>query len=144
MLQKKVLAVIVLVVLLVAVVGVSWVLTRPQQPPKELSTREQVREDAMAYIKAHHTETEPFMGNLAWTEERKTSEGSVGSETYAYTSQGWNVTIYNMVVLNPIYTVTAEYSATAANSGASIPYSVTWVGTWDNGTITETNYEFAQ
>ncbi len=142
--QKKLLAAIALVIVLVVVIGVSWVLISPKQPPKELSTREQIREDAMAYIKTSHPETEQFMGNLAWTGGRTTPDGLVGSETYTYISQGWNVTVYNMVVLNPIYTITADYSATAANSGASIPYRVIWEGTWDNGTITETSYGFAQ
>ena len=142
--QKKLLAAIAIVVVVVVIIGVSWVLTNPQQPAEELSTQEQARDDAMEYIKTTHSETAQFMNDLAWTGGRTTPEGMVGGETYIYLSQGWNVTITYPVVLNPVYTVTADYSATAANSGASIPYRVVWKGTWNNGTVTETSYEFAQ
>jgi hypothetical protein len=142
--QKKLLAAIAILIVLVVIIGLSWVLTRPQQPPEELSTQEQARDDAMAYIKTNHAETAQFMNDLTWTGGRTTSEGIMGAETYTYTSPGWNVAITYPVVLNPIYTITADYSATSANSGASIPYRVTWQGTWDNGTVTETSYEFAQ
>jgi type II secretory pathway pseudopilin PulG len=142
--QKKLLAVIAIVVVIVVIIGVSWVLTRPQQPTEELSTQEQARDDAMEYIKTSHSETAQFMNDLVWTGGRTTPEGIMGAETYTYTSLGWNVTITYPVVLNPLYTITADYSATAANSGASIPYRVTWKGTWDKGTVTETSYEFAQ
>jgi hypothetical protein len=140
--RKMLLAVIVLVIALVVIIGANWVLISPKQP-LELSTQEQVREDFMVYIKTSHPETEEFMGNLAWTGGRTTTQG-VGSEKYTYTGIGWNVTIRYPVVPNPIYTVTVDYSATAASSGASIPYRVIWEGTWDNGTITETSYGFAQ
>lgn len=142
--QTKPLAVIAIVVVLVVIIGVSWVLTLPQQPTEELSTQEQARDDVMEYIKTTHSETAQFMNGLAWTGGRTTPEGMMGAETYIYLSQGWNVTITYPVVLNPVYTITADYSATAANSGASIPYRVVWKGTWDNGTVTETSYEFAQ
>ena len=142
--NKKILAAIAVVIVVVVIIGAGWVLLSPKETPPELSTQEQVREDAMAYIKTNHPETEQFMGNLAWTGGKVTQEGLLGSEKYTYTSQGWNVTMSYPVVLNPIYTVTADYSATAANSGASIPYRVVWEGKWDNGTITETNYDFAQ
>jgi hypothetical protein len=84
------------------------------------------------------------MNNLAWTGGRTTPEGIVGGETYTYTSPEWNVTITYPVVPNPIYSITADYSATSANSNASIPYRVTWQGTWENGNVTETSYDFAQ
>jgi hypothetical protein len=142
--QKKILATIAIVVVVVVVIGVSWVLTHPQQPTEELSTQEQARDDVMEYIKNTHSETAQFMNDLVWTGGRVTSEGMVGGETYIYLSQGWNVTIHYPVVQNPIYEVTADYSATAADSGASIPYRVTWTGTWENATITETSYDFAQ
>lgn len=142
--EKKVFAAIAVVIVIVVVIGVSWVLTLPQQPAEELSTQEQARDDVMEYIKTSHLETAQFMNDLAWTGGRVTPEGLVGAETYTYTSLGWNVTITYPVVLNPVYTVIADYSATAANNGSSIPYSVMWKGTWDNGTVTETSYEFAQ
>jgi uncharacterized protein (UPF0333 family) len=140
--HKKLLAVIALVIILAIVGGVSWVLINSQQP--ELSIQEQVRDDAMVYIETNHPEAAQFMDNLAWVGGRTTSSGLIGAETYAYTSQGWNVTISYPVIQNPIYTITADYSATSANGGVSIPYRVIWQGTWENGTITETGYTFAQ
>ena len=141
--QKKLLAAIAIVVVLVVVIGVSWVLTRPQQPPEALSTQEQARDDAMAYIKNSHTETAQFMTDLAWTGGRATPDGILGAETYTYVSQGWKVTIQYPVIADPTYTITANYSATSTGN-VTIPYAVMWQGSWENGTITETNYDFAQ
>ncbi len=83
------------------------------------------------------------MNDLAWTGGRTTPEGILGAETYTYLSQGWNVTIQYPVIPNPTYAITADYSATSSE-GASIPYRVLWQGNWENGTITETSYTFAQ
>jgi hypothetical protein len=143
--RKKLLAVIALVIILAVVVGVSWVLINSNPtPPSELSIQEQVRDDAMAYIKTNHTETAQFMNDLAWTGGRATPPDVIGAEIYIYTSHGWNVTIRYPVVQNPIYTVTADYSAASANGGASIPYRVDWQGAWKDGAIIETEYSFAQ
>jgi len=141
--HKKLSAALTFVVVLAVVGGVSWALISSNVPP-ELSIQEQIRNDAMAYIKANHSETAQFMDNLVWTGGRTTPDGILGAETYTYLSQGWNVTIHYPVIANPIYEVTADYSAASANSNASIPYRVTWQGTWENATITETSYDFAQ
>jgi hypothetical protein len=140
--RKTLLAVLALVIVLVIVGGVSWVLIN-SNPPPELSTQEQVRDAVMAYIKNNHDETAQFMNSLAWTGGRATPQGIIGAETYTYLSQGWNVTMRYPVVPNPIYTITADYAATSTGS-ASIPYRVIWQGAWQNGTITETSYTFAQ
>ena len=139
--HKKLSVVLALVTVLIVVGGVSWAVIDSQQP--DLSIREQVRDDAMAYIKTNHPETAQFMNNLTWTGGRTTPPDILGAETYTYTSQGWNVTIQYPVIQNPIYTITADYSATSAG-GASIPYRVIWQGTLENATITETSYTFAQ
>jgi len=141
--HKKLSAALTFVVVLAVVGGVSWALISSNVSP-ELSIQEQIRNDAMAYIKANHSETAQFMNNLVWTGGRTTPEDILGAETYTYLSRGWNVTIHYPVIANPIYEVTADYSATSANSNASIPYRVTWQGTWENATITETSYDFAQ
>ncbi len=141
--NKKLSAALTFVVVLAVVAGVSWALISFNVPP-ELSIQEQVRDDVMAYVKDNHSETAQFMNNLLWTGGRTTPDGILGAETYTYLSQGWNVTIHYPVVQNPIYEVTADYSATSANSGASIPYRVVWTGTWENATITEISYDFAQ
>lgn len=54
------------------------------------------------------------------------------------------MTIQYAVIANPIYEVTADYSAAAANSGVSIPYRVMWTGIWENAIITESSYDFAK
>jgi hypothetical protein len=141
--HKKLSAALTFVLVLAVVAGVSWALINSNVPP-ELSIQEQVRDDAMTYSQTNHSETTQFMNNLAWTGGRTTPDGILGAETYTYLSQGWNVTIHYPVVQNPIYAVTADYSATAANSNASIPYRVVWTGTWENATITEASYDFAQ
>lgn len=130
-------------VVIVAIVGVvSWALISSSAAP-ELSVQEQVRDDAMAFIKTSHTETAQFMNNLAWAGGRATPDGILGAETYTYVSQGWNVTIQYPVIADPTYTITANYSATSTGN-VTIPYAVLWQGSWENGTITETNYDFAQ
>ncbi len=141
--HKKLSAALTFLTVLAVVGGVSWALIS-SNVPLELSIQEQIRNDVMAYIKANHSETTQFMDNLVWTGGRTTPDGILGAETYTYTSQGWNVTIHYAVVANPTYEVTADYSATSANGNASIPYRVTWQGTWENATITETSYDFAQ
>jgi hypothetical protein len=110
----------------------------------QLSTQEQVRNNVITYIKNNHEETAQFMQSFNWTGGRVEPETPmVGSETYTYLSQGWNVTIQYPVVPNPIYTIIADYSASASGT-VSIPYRVIWQGTWENGVITETSYTFAQ
>ncbi|MCJ7762822.1 hypothetical protein MUP38_05135 [Candidatus Bathyarchaeota archaeon] len=141
--HRRLSAVLTFIVVVAIVGGVSWLLISSNAAP-ELSVQEQVRDDAMTFIKTSHPQTAQFMNNLAWTGGRTTPEGIVGAETYTYISQGWNVTITYPVVPNPIYTITADYSATSANSGASIPYRAMWQGTWENGNVTEISYDFAQ
>jgi hypothetical protein len=105
-----------------------------------LTTQEQVRDAAMSYIKSRHPETAKFMTNLAWTGGRATPPNLIGTETYMYYSQGWNVTINYPVYPNPIYKITADYSAI----GISIPYRIIWKGTMQNELVNETSYVFAQ
>lgn len=113
--------------------------------PTQLSTQEQVRDDIMVYIEANHNQTAQYMQNLNWTGGRVTPEGLVGAETYVYETvhgmlggQWWTVELAYPVVLNPVYTVTANYT----QSGVLSPITIAWQGTWQNGTITETSYVF--
>jgi uncharacterized protein (UPF0333 family) len=115
--------------------------------PTQLSTQEQVRDDIMVYIEANHNETAQYMQSLNWTGGRATAEGLVGAETYVYETvhgmlggQWWTVELAYPVVLNPVYTVSANYT----QSGVLSPITIAWQGTWQNGTITETNYSFNQ
>ncbi|MCW4019145.1 MAG: zinc-ribbon domain-containing protein [Candidatus Bathyarchaeota archaeon] len=106
------------------------------------SLQEQIRDEVMAYIKAEHVETDQYMQDLNWTGGR-VDTGLLGAEKYVYTTlmpipggAGWTVTIDYPVVPNPIYTVSANYTQT----GVQFPVEITWKGTWENGTITETSY----
>ncbi|MCL4429597.1 MAG: hypothetical protein M1167_02475 [Chloroflexi bacterium] len=104
-----------------------------------LSTQEQVRDITMAYIKAYHTQTGQYMQGFMWSGGRMTAMGMMGSETYSYQSSGWNMTMQYPVVPNPIYTITAQYTSTGMHSGNAL---VTWQGTMQNGTVTETDYKY--
>ena len=97
----------------------------------------------MAYIKANHNETEPYMKNLSWTGGRATPEGIVGAETYSYQSSSWIVTIQYPVVPHPTYTVTAKYTSFPPYYQSS-PQDllISWQGNLQNGTLTETAYNF--
>lgn len=101
-------------------------------PSPQTSIQEQARDEVMNYAEANHAETASYMQNLSWTGGDVTPSGIVGASTFTYQSLGWNVTMQYPVVPNPIYTVTADYNS----SGISI----TWKGTWQNSTITETSY----
>jgi len=94
----------------------------------------------MYYVESNHPETSQFMTNLVWTGGRSTPSNLVGSETYMYYSQGWNVTINYPVYPNPIYKIVADYSA----NSIVIPYRIIWKGTWQNEVINETSYIFTQ
>jgi cell division protein FtsB len=106
----------------------------------ELSFQEKIRDSVMDYIQFNHPETQAFMQNLNWTGGRMTPPHLLGAENYSYTCAGWKFTMTYPVVLNPIYTITADYSA----AGVSIPYRIIWQGSWQNWCINETSYTFAQ
>ena len=120
--------------------GTSWVLINSHANP-EISTQELACDAAMAYVKNNHPETGDFMKSVAWTAGREDSK-FLGAETYILQSQGWNVTIYNYVVANPVYSLTFGYST--ASNDVSIPYRVIWLGIWKNGCVTEASYVFAK
>jgi hypothetical protein len=107
-------------------------------PTPELTEQEQARNDAIAYIKSNHTETDQFFpSTLTWEGGKTTAEGLVGSETYSYTSSGWNVTLHYPVVPNPQYTITVTYTDPSSTDASNW---ISWEGTWQSGDITETSY----
>jgi hypothetical protein len=112
----------------------------PTPSPTGLTTQEMVRDSVMTFIVVNHAETTQFITGLVWTGGRVTPPTLLGAETYMYYSQGWDVTINYSVGPNPIYKVTADYSA----SSIGIPYRIVWKGTWQNHVINETSYVFAQ
>jgi hypothetical protein len=151
MANEKVKAAIVLVAIFAIVGGVSWALVSAQQSAEQnenpenmpqLTLQEQIRGAVMEYLGSNHPETLQFMDNLTWSGGRVTPENLLGAETYTYQAQGWEVTIHYPVVMTPLYEITVDYSTTSG--GVSIPYSVSWTGTWQDGCVTEASYVFAQ
>lgn len=165
--QQKLLMIIAVVAIVLIVGGFgTWTLLNTNQPsstatPSPTATptpepspspddtvQQQVRDVAMNYIKTNHPETEQYMTDLSWTGGRQaTAEGLVGAETYVYETvhgalggQWWTVEFSYPVVLNPVYTVSANYT----QSGVLSPVTIAWKGTWQNGAITETIYSFNQ
>jgi hypothetical protein len=82
-----------------------------------------------------------LLNDLNWSGGR-VETGLLGSETYLYESHGLQVTIQNAVVLNPLYSITVHYALPQGEMG--IPYNLTWEGTLQDGTLTESAYSFAQ
>lgn len=100
-------------------------------------TETQMRDLTLQYLMAYHNETTSYMHDMSWTGGRMDMGMMVGSDKYNYQSNGWNVTMQNPVVPNPIYTITAEY--TPANMHSAM---MTWEGTLQNGTMTQSSYKY--
>ncbi|MCX8150858.1 MAG: hypothetical protein N3D85_05095 [Candidatus Bathyarchaeota archaeon] len=110
----------------------------------EFLSQPMIRDAVMSYIKTKHSETTFYIQGLNWTGGR-VDMGLVGSEKYVYKTvhgtvggQWWIVEITYPVVYNPLYTIKVNYTQTSISSFPKI----TWEGTWQNGTITETKYTF--
>jgi hypothetical protein len=151
MVNEKIKAAILFLTILAIASGVSWALVNAQQPTQEqqnqpqtmpkLLIHEQIRDATMAYLGTAHPEAVHFMDNLNWSGGREET-ALLGAETYTYQSQGWSVTIKYPVVANPVYNITVDYST--VSDGASVPYSISWQGTWQDGCVTEASFIFAQ
>jgi uncharacterized membrane protein len=102
------------------------------------NTQEQIRDAVMAYVKSKHPETAQYMNSLSWTGGNITPKEIVGASTYSYKSDGWNVTMEYPVVPNAIYSITANYT----KSSLTTQITIAWQGTWQNGAITETGYNY--
>jgi hypothetical protein len=92
---------------------------------------EQVRDAAMAAIKASHSENAPLMTNLTWTGGRADA-GSMDNETYLYYSSGWAVTVEYPVTSPITYSITGTY-----NSDSMF---ITFSGVYANGAFTTKSY----
>lgn len=101
-------------------------------PSPELTTQEQARDAAIAYIIVNHPETTELMENLSWIGGRATPDGLVGYETYVYNSANWTVAVGYPITFFPQYEIAANYSAGEV--------TVAWAGTYTSGAITETSY----
>jgi hypothetical protein len=136
----KLVSLIVMLTVFASVGATSWTLMNLHANP-EMPTQELVRDAVMAYIKNSHPETGQFMKSMVWTGGRATPENRLGAETYIYQTIGWNVTMQYPVVLDPIYTVTAKYTAPVSQITLE-QLIVGWQGTWQNGVIIEISYTF--
>ena len=128
-----ILAIVLIVVLAAGVIGWShYGSSQNKNKPAAAISVEQIRDRAIAYIAANHTDTVQAMTNLQWSGGRQQT-GLLGADNYLYTSGDWTVQIQNPVVLNPTYTINATY---CSQNG-----TVNWIGTYSNGSISETNQE---
>ncbi len=126
---------------------VNWVGTYMNQTFRETSaslqgvnstlTEPQIRDLTMMYLKVYHNDTASYMHGMSWTGGQMDMGMMVGSNKYSYQSSGWNVTMQSPVVPNPSYTITAVYMPSNMQSAM-----MTWIGTLDNGTITQTSYAY--
>jgi len=110
----------------------------PTEVPRDL-TREQIRDVVLSYIRVNHNETDPYLPHGSWTGGR-VETGGLGSETYTYLCQGWNVTMQNPVVPDAIYTITV--TCTPQQSVALVQPDVLWKGTLQDGVIAEQSFKF--
>jgi hypothetical protein len=138
--KKKILVTIAVVAVIVIIaagyVGYSFLNSNPKT---ELSTKEQVRNDVINYIKTNHPQTAQYIGSFSWTGQDVTPAGLVGGQTYTYISGNWNVTMQYPVALPPGSTTTYTVTATFVEDAEQI----NWQGAWLTGNITETNFSFS-
>ncbi len=134
--MRKLIIVLIVAVLAIIIVGgylaCTYYSSPSQNPTDNLPTTvsvDQIRDQAMVYIAANHTQTIPLMETISWTGGRQDA-GLLGSEKYQYTSGNWTMMLQYPVVPNPIYTITANYTA---GDGFS------WMGTYQNGVLNQTS-----
>ncbi|MDG6223418.1 MAG: hypothetical protein IAX21_02880 [Candidatus Bathyarchaeota archaeon] len=151
--NKKYLWIAVFAAVLVCCSSIAWVLAGSNQNENivpnetndslnsEISSPEQIRDEIIQYIQDNHPDVTVLINNFEWT-GGLVETGLLGAGLYNYQSEGWTVEISYPIVANPTFDVKVEYSVPSGM--ISIPYSLNWEGTWENGTITETNYFFAQ
>lgn len=135
-------AVIAIVIIAGGYVGYNITVNQPSASPSPspspaVTPQEEARETVMMFIASNHTETQSLTEGIIWVGGRATPEGILGSETYIYTGNGWNVTIQNPVIADPTYQVNATYTAHGSEQ-----VTVDWQGTYLHGVITETKYSY--
>jgi hypothetical protein len=94
------------------------------------------RDTAIDHILKNHDLLKGLLAPSSWVARNLTPEGLVGCNKMRYTSGDWTVTITNMVVRVPTYTVEIEH---AGNKGFQ------WKGIVDqDGNVVETTFTLAQ
>jgi hypothetical protein len=138
--RKIIIAAIVIVLIAViagGILGYTYLQSQnqpaPSNPAQTTNEIENIRDQAMTYLAANHTQTLPLMPTGHWSGGR-VDTGLLGAENYLFTTSEWDVSINYPVVLNPSYNIVCNY--TSAN--------LTWVGTYQGGVLTETSCAVGQ
>jgi len=134
--------VLAIVVIAGGYIGYNSVVNQPTasptpSPSPAVTSQQEARETVIMFIASNHTETQSLTDGIIWVGGRATPEGILGAETYIYTGNGWNVTIRNPVIPDPIYKVNATYTASGSQQ-----VTVDWQGTYQHGVVTETKYTY--
>ena len=85
-------------------------LNQPEEVKSELLPPEVARDLALRYLLEKYSQLADLAAPDEWVFTDLTPEGLLGTCTYRFTAAGWSVTVRFMVVLEPVYTVTVEYS----------------------------------
>ncbi len=115
-------------------IATSTVTSSPTPTPSPTpvpQTVEEIRNSAIYALNGSHREVAAIISDLTWSGGR-VDAGLDGSETYAYTSETWNMTIQYPVVQDPTYTITANYTRGIM--------TITWVATYQSGAFAEVRY----
>lgn len=111
-----------------AVIDGEWDELNQRDVTSGMVSPESARDAAIRYIVENYPELADLAVASEWAFTDLTPEGMLGASTYRYVGLGWNVTVRFMVVLEPVYTVTVEYSGDV---------EFKWEGTVDGSGVTE-------
>lgn len=96
---------------------------------RDQTVMDNILTSVMDYIKQNHLDVAPLIKeNMSWTESSQTILD--GYSRFAYTSNGWTVTIGYTITPDVIYDVRAECKSEG----------IVWVGKVKSGAITEKSY----
>lgn len=94
-----------------AVIDDKWdELTQEQIIPEEFLIPERARDNAIHYLLKNYSELEDLNFPEVWITEQTTPEMLLGSSTFRYLSEGWNVTVQYAIVWHPDFNIDIEYS----------------------------------
>jgi hypothetical protein len=118
-----------------AVIDGEWDELNQTQTVNEFVTPENARDLALQYILENYPQLADLAAPYEWAFTDLTPEGLLGASTYRYTGLGWSITVHYMVVLEPVYTVSVEYSG---------EQEFTWEGEVDqSSTVSESSTSLA-
>jgi hypothetical protein len=131
--RKTFLAAIVIVLIVVitgGVLGYTYLQGQtqpaPSNPAQATNEIENIRDQALTYVAANHTQTFTSMPTGHWSGGRVDQPGLVGAVTYQFTNGNWQIELHYPVVPNPIYTINCTASG------------LSWSGIYQSGAVNET------